>query len=56
MKVSHDDDGKATYRVGDVTIVADAPKTTVTEDGKTVVIGKIGNLAASHKTARGIVA
>ncbi|WP_136661280.1 transferrin-binding protein-like solute binding protein [Nitratireductor sp. XY-223] len=56
VKVSHDDDGKATYRVGDVMIVAAAPKTTMTGDGKTVVTGRLRDFVAVGNTGRAAVA
>ncbi|WP_281405009.1 hypothetical protein [Nitratireductor sp. XY-223] len=44
VKVTYDDDGQATYKVGEFTIVPGAKKNTVTTNGKTVVTGKVDDL------------
>ncbi|WP_136661247.1 transferrin-binding protein-like solute binding protein [Nitratireductor sp. XY-223] len=56
VKVAYDEDGKATYRVGDVTIVAAAPKMEKTEDGKEVVTGRLGDFITVGNTGRAAVA
>ncbi|WP_136661893.1 transferrin-binding protein-like solute binding protein, partial [Nitratireductor sp. XY-223] len=52
VKVSYDDDGKPTYRVGDVMIVPGAKKSTVTTNGKTVITGKIRDINSFIRSAR----
>ena len=44
VKVTYDDDGKATVSVGDTKIVAGSPTVTTTTEGKTVTTGKAGDL------------
>ncbi|WP_419906213.1 transferrin-binding protein-like solute binding protein [Hoeflea sp.] len=52
VKVTYDDDGQATYRVGDVTIVPGAENSTVTTNGKTVITGKIDDVRTNSTTRR----
>ncbi|WP_419908383.1 transferrin-binding protein-like solute binding protein [Hoeflea sp.] len=53
VKVTYDDDGQATYRVGDVTIVAGAEKMVKTvNDGPKRTTGKLGDEASDDYTYR----
>ena len=52
VKVTYDDDGQATYRVGDVTIVPGAEKSTVTTNGVERVTGKIGPYTIARRSER----
>ncbi|WP_206057437.1 transferrin-binding protein-like solute binding protein, partial [Nitratireductor sp. XY-223] len=52
VKVTYDDDGKPTYRVGDVMIVPGAKKSTVKTNGKTVITGKIDDVRTNSTTRR----
>ncbi|WP_419906057.1 transferrin-binding protein-like solute binding protein [Hoeflea sp.] len=56
VKVTYDDDGKPTYKVGEVTIVPGAEKSTVTTNGKTVITGKIRDIFSIGRSARKKVA
>ena len=52
VKVTYDDNGKATVSVGDTKIVAGSPKVSTTTGGVTVETGKAGNLAENSREFR----
>ena len=56
VKVTYDDNGQATYRVGEVTIVPGAEKMEKTVDGKTTTTGKIRDIFSIGRSARTEVA
>ncbi|WP_136661436.1 transferrin-binding protein-like solute binding protein [Nitratireductor sp. XY-223] len=55
VKVTYDDDGKPTYRVGEVTVFSDAEKKTMTVNGVERVTGKLGYVLHTRRTGRGAI-
>ncbi|WP_419906258.1 transferrin-binding protein-like solute binding protein [Hoeflea sp.] len=55
VKVTYDDDGNPTYRVGEVTVFSDAEKKTMTVNGVERVTGKLRYVLHTRRTGRGAI-